>query len=125
MEEIVKTRPRMIPGIIRYPQDGLADRRSIWSGVLEKNSDVLVIQHHWFSLALGDSVGFSDSLGHEKQLGMAVKCENRWFVGAVSKESKWNSARLQNTRRFRVMKHGEQVAGIVIRKDIEIQVVAT
>src|SRR6202012_5997499 len=104
MKEIVGTRPRLIFKIIRCSQDGLADRRSIGSGVLEKNSKVLAIQRSWFWLTLGDS------LGHEKQLGMPVKCENRRFVGAVSKESKWNSARLQNTRRFRVMKHGEQGA---------------
>jgi hypothetical protein len=109
----------MIPGIVCCPQDGLADRRRICGGILEKYSDVLVIEDRWFSLTLGDS------LGDEKQLGMPVESQNRWFVSAVSKESQWNSARLENMRLFRVMKYGEEVAGIVIRKDIESQVVAT
>ena len=85
MKEAVSTRPRLIPGIIRCLQDSLADRRSIGSGVLEKNSEMLAIQRSWFWLIFGDA------LGNEKQLGMPVESENRRFVGAMRKESQRNS----------------------------------
>lgn len=119
MKEIAHTRRRRIPGIIGCPQYGLADGRRIRGGVFEQKRDALVIQHGCSLPAVGDS------LGNEKQLGMLVECQNRWFVSAVRKESQWNSARLENTSLSRIMKYGEEVAGIVIRKDIERQVVAT
>jgi hypothetical protein len=71
----------MISGSIGCPQYGLADGRRICGGVLEQKRDALVIKHGWPLPALGGS------LGHEKQLGMLVECQNRWFVGAVRKES--------------------------------------
>jgi hypothetical protein len=42
----------------------------------------------------------------------------------VSEESQRNSTRLENTRLSRIVKYGEEVAGIVIREDIEAKVVA-
>src|SRR5882757_1322182 len=109
----------MICGIIRCPKYGLADFGCrIGGGVLEQKLDALVIKHGRSSSTLGDS------LGNEKQLGMPGECQNRRFVGAVSKESHWNSVRLENTCLFPIVKYGEEIAGIVIRKNIESQVVA-
>jgi hypothetical protein len=119
MKKTVNARPRLIPRIIGCPQYGLADGRRICGGVLQKHRDALVIEHGWSSSTLGDS------LGDEKQLGMPVECQNYRFIGAVSKKSQWNAARLENTRLFRIVKQSEEVAGMVIGKDIESQVVAT
>ncbi len=55
---------------------------------------------------------------------MVVERQNRRFVGAVRKEPHWNSVRLKNPRLLPVVKYSEKVAGIVICKDIESQVVA-
>jgi hypothetical protein len=109
----------MFPGTIGCLQNSLAERRCIGVGVLEEQSDTLAIEDVSSSSALGDSVG------NEKQLGIPLESQNRWFVSAVGKESQWNSARLESTRLFRVVKYGGEMAGIVIRKNIESQVVAT
>ena len=70
----------------------------------------------------GPAPAFGDSLGHQQQLILRFKGQDRGFVGDVREKSQGNSTALKNTRARCVAKHGENAARIAISQNAQIRV---